>query len=482
MFPGLKMIIKMLLAVTAVLFSTIAFAADGHGAAEMQMMTEPLEFTKAMAVSAIVLAVTFIGIFTETIHGMERSKFAAAGAIVMIILGQVYGFYTPELAIGAVDWNVVFLLGCMMTVVAIMIPTGGFNWMAYKMAAMSKGRLYLMLVMLGTAVTVMSLLLDNVTTVVIFGPLIILIARAQKVTPIPYLLAAALLSDTGGVATLVGDPPNLMIGSAAGINFNTFIIHMGPPVIVAWFVCLIALKFLFRKELSVTPEYSFSDEVPIKNKRLWYASLTILAAMVVLFTIHGRLGWEPWFVSAMGMTALVFMSRHVIMDKTFEHVEIALLVFFISLFMVIGGVEHSQFLMYLGQFITPFVQDDLMIAAIALMWVGAILSAMIDNIPFTAAMIPIILSLDAQGINVSPLWWALAMGVGMGGNGTHIGSTANVFIVTISERLAREENDKSLAITPMVWFKKGTPIMLLTLMTCTLIMVFFFDWFTSPVN
>jgi Na+/H+ antiporter NhaD/arsenite permease-like protein len=475
------MIIKLLLAVTGVLLPTIAFAAGGHGG-EIEVLTEPLVFTQAMMVSAIILAITFIGIFTETVHGMERSKFAALGAIAMVISGQYYGFYSPDLAIEAVDWNVVFLLGCMMTVVAIMIPTGGFEWMAYKLAALSKGRLYLMLVMLGTAVTVLSLLLDNVTTVVIFGPLIILIARAQKITPIPYLLAAALLSDTGGVATLVGDPPNLMIGSAAGIDFNTFFIHMGPPVIVAWFVCLIALKFLFKKELSVTPEHTFADDVPIKNKKLWNASLMILAAMVVLFIFHSRLGWEPWFVSAMGMTALVFVSRHVVMDQTFEHVEMALLVFFISLFMVIGGVEQSQFLMYLGQFILPFVQEDLMVASIALMWVGAILSAMIDNIPFTAAMIPIILSMDAQGINVAPLWWALAMGVGMGGNGTHIGSTANVFIVTISERLAREENDPSLAITPWLWFKKGSPIMLATLLTCTIIMVLFFDWFTTPIH
>ncbi len=475
------MTIKILLALASVFFPVVTFAAGGHGG-EIEILSGPLEFTDSMAVSAIILVITFIGIFTETVHGMERSKFAAAGAIAMVIVGQHYGFYSPDLAIEAVDWNVVFLLGCMMTVVAIMIPTGGFNWMAYKIAALSKGNLYLMLVMLGTAVTVLSLLLDNVTTVVIFGPLIILIARAQKITPIPYLLAAALLSDTGGVATLVGDPPNLMIGSAADISFNTFFIHMGPPVIVAWFVCLIALKFLFKKELSVTPEHAFTDDVPIKNKRLWNASLLILAGMVVLFIFHRKLGWEPWFVAAMGMTALVFVSRHVVMDQTFEHVEITLLVFFISLFMVIGGVNNSQFLMYLGQFITPFVQEDIVIASIALMWVSAILSALIDNIPFTAAMIPIILSMDAQGINVSPLWWALAMGVGMGGNGTHIGSTANVFIVTISERLAREENDKSLAITPWLWFKKGTPIMLLTLTTCSIIMLLFFDWFTSPVN
>ena len=149
-----------------------------------------------------------------------------------MLSGQYFGFYSPELAIEAIDWNVI-LLGAMLTIVAIMIPTGGFQMLAYKIADLSKGRLFLLLAMMGTLVTVLSLLLDNVTTVVIFGPLIILICRSMKVSPIPYLLAAALLSDTGGVATLVGDPPNLMIGSAAGIGFNTFFYHMGGIVFVA---------------------------------------------------------------------------------------------------------------------------------------------------------------------------------------------------------------------------------------------------------
>jgi Na+/H+ antiporter NhaD/arsenite permease-like protein len=182
---------------------------------ETALLTETLVLTEPMIVSAIILGITFIGIFSEHLHGFERSKFATLGAVAMIIVGQVYGFYSPEAALEAVDWNVVFLLGAMMTIVSIMIPTGGFNVLAFKIAAFSKGRLFLLMVLMGTAVTLISLLLDNVTTVVIFGPLIILIARAQKVSPIPYLLAAALLSDTGGVATLVGDPPNLMIGSAA---------------------------------------------------------------------------------------------------------------------------------------------------------------------------------------------------------------------------------------------------------------------------
>ena len=156
--------------------------------------------------------------------------------------------------------------------------------------------------------------------------------------------------------------------------------------------------------------------------------------------------------------------------------------FFLGLFMVIGGVEHSQFLELVGGFITPFVQSDLLVATIVLMWVGAFLSAAIDNIPFTAAMIPIILGLEQHGINVAPLWWGLAMAAGLGGNGTHIGSTANVFIVTISERLARQENDRSLAITPGLWFRKGSPVMLLTLVISTFVFWLFFDFFAQPVN
>lgn len=443
---------------------------------------EALTFNTPMLVSGIVLTVTFIAIFTEQLHGFERSKVAAAGAVVMIVVGQIFGFYSPMQAIEAVDWNVIFLLAAMMTIVSIMIPTGGFNWMAYKLAAMSRGRLYLMLVLLGTAVTVLSLLLDNVTTVVIFGPLIILIARAQKISPIPYLLAAALLSDTGGIATLVGDPPNIMIGSAADISFNNFVYHMGPITLVSWLAVVVMLKYLFRKELAEKPADVTLEVVEIKDPRLWKGSIAILCIMVVFFILHNALHWEPWFVAVLGMTGLIFVSRKLIMDRALEHVEITLLIFFLGLFMIVGGVEESHFLQWVGSFITPFVESDLLMATIILMWVAAFLSAAIDNIPFTAAMIVIIQGMEQQGINVAPLWWALAMGAGLGGNGTHIGSTANVFIVTISERLARQENDPSLAITPWLWFKKGSPVMLGTLVISTFVFWLFFDFFSQPVN
>jgi len=272
-----------------------------------------------------------------------------------------------------------------------------------------------------------------------------------------------------------------MIGSAAGINFTTFFLRMGGIVFVAWLAILFGLKFLFRTELEKKPEGLFEGTAEIKDPRVWRASLAVLSVMVVLFVLHSTFHWEAWFVAVIGMSALVFVSRRILMDEALEHVEITLLIFFIGLFIIVGGVEHSRFLEYVGSFITPFVEANLLIATIVLLWAGAFLSAAIDNIPFTAAMIPIILGMEQRGIAVAPLWWGLAMGVGLGGNGTHIGSTANVFIVTISERLAREQNDPSLAITPWVWFKKGTPMMLLSLVVATAAFWLFFDFFARPI-
>ena len=443
--------------------------------------THLIEMNQGMLVSGIILALSFIGIFTETIHGFSRVKVAMLGALVMLVVGQSYGFYSSEKAFEAVDWNVVFLLAAMMAIVAMMIKTGGFEVLAFRIGKFARGRQFLLLAMLGTAVTVISLLLDNVTTVVIFGPLIVLICQKMKVNPIPYLMAAALLSDTGGVATLVGDPPNLMIGSAANIAFTPFVQKMGLIVLIAWLGTLFFLRLLFKSDLDKKAEGTFTDVIPYKDKSLWNKSLMVLALMVVLFIIHNQIHWEPWMVAVVGLIILGLLAKNLQLEEVMHEVEIPLLMFFIALFMIVGGVENSQFLQYIGQFIIPFVKEDFLTACIALMWIAAIMSAAIDNIPFTAAMIPIILSIEAQGINVAALWWCLALGVGMGGNGTHIGSTANVYIVTVSERLARKEGNPDLAITPLVWAKKGLPVMILTLLICTAIMYLFFDYYSAPI-
>ena len=448
---------------------------------------------QGMLVSGIILAASFVLIFTETLHGFHRVKVAMAGAAVMLVVGQSYGFYSPEAAFEAVDWNVVFLLGAMMAVVSIMINTGGFEVLAGNIGKIAKGRQYLLLALLGTAVTVISLLLDNVTTVVIFGPLIVLICQKMKVSAIPYLMAAALLSDTGGVATLVGDPPNLMIGSAFDIAFMPFAYKMFPIVFVAWIATLYFMKFLFKEELAIVPEGKFEDTIPYKDKSLWNKSLSILGLMVILFVIHNTIHWEPWMVAGTGLILLTILAKEIEFEDVMKNMthEIPLLMFFVALFMLVGGVEGSKFLEYLGQYIVPFIidpesgeviQENFMMTCIALMWVAAIMSAAIDNIPFTAAMIPIIASLEAVGVNIAALCWCLAIGVGMGGNGTHIGSTANVYIVTVSEKLAKTTGNPDMAITPLKWAKKGLPVMLLTLVICTIIMYVFFDYYALPLH
>ena len=421
---------------------------------------ETIVMNQGMLVSGIILAASFILIFTETLHGFHRVKVAMAGAAVMLVVGQSYGFYSPEEAFEAVDWNVVFLLGSMMAVVAIMVNTGGFEVLAANIGRIAKGRQFLLLALLGTAVTVISLLLDNVTTVVIFGPLIVLICQKMKVSAIPYLLAAALLSDTGGVATLVGDPPNLMIGSAFDIAFMPFAYKMFPIVFVAWIATLFFMRYLFKEELAIVPEGKFEDSIPYKDKSLWNKSLSILGLMVILFVIHNTIHWEPWMVAGTGLILLVVLAKEIEFEDVMKNMthEIPLLMFFVALFMLVGGVEGSKFLEYLGQYIVPFlidpvsgevIQENFMYTCIALMWVAAIMSAAIDNIPFTAAMIPIIASLETVGVNIAALCWCLAIGVGMGGNGTHIGSTANVYIVTVSEKLAKSTGNPDLAITPL---------------------------------
>jgi len=232
--------------------------------------------TPAQWVAGLILVLTFIGIFTEHYHGVERAKFAMAGAGSIIVAGQWFGFYSPELAIETIDWNVIFLLGLMMVLAAIMVSAGGFEVLAGKLATKVGTSQFRLMALMGSAVMFLSMLLDNVTTVVIFGPLIVLVCQRMKVSPVPHLLAAAMLSNIGGNATLVGDPTNLMIGSAAGIDFTTFLVHLGPPALLTWGAALMAFRWIFRSELAVSPVADSGEIRSYRNQGLWRKSLCVL--------------------------------------------------------------------------------------------------------------------------------------------------------------------------------------------------------------
>jgi Na+/H+ antiporter NhaD/arsenite permease-like protein len=427
-----------------------------------------------MWISAAVLVVAYVLIFTEVLH---RTTAAILGALVMIGVGMGMDFYSQEAAIQAIDGNTILLLAAMMMLVALLRPTGAFDLAAVHITHWTRGNPRLLLVYLSLAVSLISMVLDNVTTVIAFAPLTVLICRLLKINPMPYLMAEAMLSNIGGAATLVGDPPNLMIGSAANISFNSFLLHMGLPVLAVWIGTVGLLLFLFRNQLAGDSRdtRSLVDTHAIKDPKGLRRILFSIAVVVVLFFIHHTLEVLPAYASFIGLCLALLLMRPD-MEKLFGSVNWSVLFFFAALFVIVGGVEASGLLELLGRDLAGMAKDPEMLlkAGILLMWVAALLSAVVDNIPFTVTMIPIILGLESSGVNIAPLWWALSLGVGLGGNGTHIGATANIIAVSESEKSGIVE----ARITPMAWLRTGLPVMLIGLLLATLVYGLFFRMFS----
>ncbi len=431
--------------------------------------------TPDMWASSAVLVVAYALIFSEVLH---RTNAAILGAVVMIGIGMNMGFYTQEQAILAVDGNTILLLAAMMMLVALLRPTGAFDYAAVHITHWARGNPRRLLIYLSLAVSLISMILDNVTTVIVFAPLTVLICRLLKINPMPFLMAEAMLSNIGGAATLVGDPPNLMIGSAANISFSSFLLHMGLPVLLVWFATVGLMLWLFRAQLAHTgaDPRSLVDTHAIKDAEGLKRILFALAVVVALFFIHHTLHVLPAYAAFIGLSLALLLIRPD-MEKLFGSVNWSVLFFFAALFMIVGGVESSGLLALLGQELATLADDPdrLLVASLILMWVAAIFSAVVDNIPFTVTMIPIILGLESSGVNVAPMWWALALGVGLGGNGTHIGATANIIAVSESEKSGMPE----ARITPLVWLRTGLPVMLFGLLAATLVLWLFFSYFTT---
>ncbi len=430
-------------------------------------------FTPAMGMASFILIAAYVLIFTEVIH---RTLAGIIGAVAMILVGLVGDFYTQEAAIAAIDANTMFLLMGMMILVSLLRPTGGFEYLAIRMAKLSRGSPTRLLIYLSTVVTLISLFLDNVTTVLVFAPLTVVIARMLGTTPVPYLMAEALLSDTGGVATLVGDPPNVMIGSAAQIDFNQFLFHMGPIILSAWLTTLALLLFLFRKALAqpFSGVLDLDESKALKDPKALRRISFAIGVVILLFFVHHRFELFPGYVAWIGVALALALTRPD-PEAVLKQLDWSVLAFFAALFIIVGGVESAGLLDLLGTKLASIAQDpdQILLTALAFLWVSALLSAALDNIPFTVTMIPIIAHLETQGVDVMPLWWALALGVGLGGNGTHIGSTANVVCVAEAERTGVPE----YRITPLTWLKKGTPVMLATLLVASLLLVLFFPYY-----
>lgn len=429
-------------------------------------------------ISLIIFGVTFFFILTERIH---RTVVALFGALTMLLAGMYLDFYHPENLLHVVDFNTLGLLFGMMLLVGMLEHTGAFQYAGIWTAKKTKGNPWLLMVALSGITAVLSMILDNVTTIILIVPITIIIADMIKINPIPILMAEALLSNIGGAATLVGDPPNIMIGSAAGFSFNDFLVHSLPVVLVTWLITLIFFRFLFRKDLKAEPQnidqlMAMNEKEAITDPKTLKKLLIVFGLVVALFFLHSALHMEPAMVALIGASlALIWIAPLHDPQKTIEKCELSVLLFFGSLFVIVGGLEFSGVLERAAGFITSGADSNILMTALIILWTSAILSAIVDNIPLTVAMIPIITFLGTQGIPVEILWWALAFGVGFGGNGSPIGSTAGVIVVAKSEKT---ENPISF----IDWMKQGVPTMFVGLIVASIALTLFTEFFMTGGN
>ena len=385
------------------------------------------------AVTVFLIAYFFIA--TEKIN---RVAVVCAGAAVMIIIGATNAdaaFYSHETGI---DWNVIFLLLGMMIIVGVIHKTGLFEYLAIKAIQLAKGRPRQAFVYLLSLVAFCSALLDNVTTIMLAVPMTIMVAKYLKVHPVPFILAEVFISNIGGAATLIGDPPNIIIASKADLDFNAFLIHMAPMVLVVLAVIIPMLVLMFNKDLKNQPEdrKAVMDLHPgsfIKDKPLLIKSLVVLTLVIVAFVLHTVLHLEPSVIAMIGAGFLVMISN-LKPEQFAKDVEWGTLVFFAALFVMVGALVNVGALKIVADTIASFVGNDGALAAGAIVVVSAIASGIVDNIPYVTSMAPVVQQLNGSisSITNDGLWWALAFGADFGGNMTIVGASANVVAVGLA--------------------------------------------------
>ncbi|MEX0917944.1 MAG: ArsB/NhaD family transporter [Candidatus Paceibacterota bacterium] len=426
-------------------------------------------------VAIAIFAVTFFFILTERIH---RTVIGLFGALGMVLAGIILDFYHPEEVVEAIDFNTLGLLFGMMLLVSMLEKTGFFQFVGIWTAKKTGGSPWFLMLALGAITGIFSMILDNVTTVILIVPVTIIIADILKINPIPIIMSEALISNIAGTGTLIGDPPNIMIGSAVGFSFNDFLIHSLPVVIVAWLATLLIFRVIYRKDIAKKPEnidqlQKMNEWDAIKEPKTLKKLLVVFGITIALFFLHSVLHLEPAMVALIGASlALIVVSPKHDPQHIIEKCELSVLLFFGSLFVIVGGLEHAGILEELAKLLTAGAADNLLLTAIIVLWASAILSAIVDNIPLTVAMIPIIMYLGAQGVPTDLLWWALVLGVGFGGNGSPIGSSAGVIVVAKSEKTGSP-------ITFMGWMKQGVPTMIACLVVSTLALVLFTEHFST---
>lgn len=409
---------------------------------------------------------------------INRTVAALFGALLIGILAYIFRFATVEQIIHFIDFSTIGLLMSMMIIVGILGRTGFFQVIAYKTARISKGSPWKTLVTLTILTAFLSAILDNVTTILLVLPVTLELSKAFDMDPRPYILSEIFASNIGGTATLVGDPPNIMIGSKAHLGFTAFLYNLAPIVFIDLGILIGVMMLLYGKKLKKMRKYpeikmqKLEEKYRIVDISLYYKSIFILILTVSLFIIGEFFGVPPVAAAFTGATLLLILSGEDIWNAL-EHVEWPTLLFFAGLFVVVGGIERLGVLETIAEGVISLSTRNIILAMITVVWASAMISAIIDNIPFTATMIPVIFSVASTlKVPSDPLFWALSLGACMGGNATIIGASANVVGINIGER-------HGILIDFKSFLKDGIVVTVLTISVATVYLIARYVWLSG---
>jgi Na+/H+ antiporter NhaD/arsenite permease-like protein len=392
--------------------------------------------TAWLAVAAFLAA--YVLIATERVH---RVKAALGGAVVMLVIGATdaeHAFFSEE---AGIDWNVLVLLAGMMLIVAVVQRTGAFEYVAIWSVKRARGKPFRVMVILVLVTAVASAVLDNVTTVLLIAPVTFLVCERLNVPVVPFLIAEALASNIGGTATLVGDPPNIIIASRAGLSYTDFLVHLAPLVCLLLVVFVGLCRWLFRSAFCYDSDraaavMALRERDAITDGRLLAVSLVVLTAVTAAFALHTVLHVEPSVIALVGGLVLLAASR-LDAESVAADVEWPTLVFFAGLFVMVGALVNTGVIDTVATAAAEATEGRLLLTSITLLWASAVISAIVDNIPYVATMSPVVAELvqaSGDGEQSQALWWALALGADLGGNATAVGASANVVILGLAER------------------------------------------------
>lgn len=411
----------------------------------------------SVVIALIVFIVVMALIIFDVLH---RSVAAVLGVVLLLITGVL----NVESAAGYVDFNTIGVLVGMMLFVAVVKRSGLFEYLAVKTAKLAGGNPWNIMVAFLIITAVLSSILDNVTTVLLMGPITIAITKTLKISPVPFFMTQIMASNIGGTATLIGDPPNIMIGSAAGLNFLDFLASNGPVIVIILLATVIYFRFVYKRQLktddgAIKRVMELDERKMILDKRLLGKSVAMTLLTVCGFILSSTFDMETSIVALSAAVVMLLIGRQN-PEEILLDVEWATIVFFIGLFIVVGGLVETGVIDKLANVIMNVTNGNQIITMVVILWVSALLSSTLDNIPFVATMIPLIGALGGSGMDITPLWWALSLGACLGGNGTLIGASANVVLAGISEKNGHP-------ISYMQFLKVGFPLMLLSVIICT---------------